>query len=968
MRLYVVSHIFGPLLAYVMAVFLAQLEQPLSPAFWGFIALTTGFFAYPVLLRQTGAYGVLSVVSVLHLTVLVFFMVYNYGGHVSPAFPAALTIPVAAFFYLRRTGRVICITAAVAGVALIYGLHLSGFNFPDRVPVDKLQNLFIITVLMTGIYVSMMLLTAMSLAAGSEEGLRTELRRQRDATAAIQRKREEMDLTARDRMTDAFESISDAIALWDTDDRLVMCNRRYLDLFSTVSDIIKPGVTFEEVIRAYVDVGGIVEAVGREEEWIGKRLAWHGNPDQPHEIQLSDGRWIRVSEARTAEGGYIGTSSDVPDLKRAEVELSIAMARAEEASRVKSAFLATMSHEIRTPMNGVIGMNGLLLDTDLNAEQQEYAEAVQQSGEILLSIINDILDTSKLDAGRLDLEITDFDLLEAVEGVAELLSPQAGKKSVDFVTFVAPDLPAAVRGDPARFRQILINLAGNAVKFTDEGSIAMTAQLASETDDAVMVRFEVSDTGIGIAEEAQTKLFKEFSQADSSTNRKYGGTGLGLAICKRLVELMGGSIGVTSAPGEGTTFWFQIRFEKGSTEALRTVANVGDMSGLRVLVVDDNALNRTILEKQITSWGMGVALAASGAEALDTLKDAAERGKTFDAAVIDLMMPGMDGEALARTIKATPEIAGIPLILASSASIDREKKESLMDAGFADRFTKPVRQSELLNALATRCGIEVPDPERAERERKAEPRTTRPCAPTALRSLRILVAEDNTVNQLLAARTLEKDGHWVDLANNGAEAVQAIRDFRYDLVLMDVNMPVMDGLEATAQIRKLGDARAEIPIIALTANAIEGDRERFLAAGMNDYMPKPIDRRKLSDLVATWGANGGPAEAAADQAPSEVQAPSEARPTGQILDQKIIADWESFLPEDQFAELISTHASEARNYMERLKAAAESGALDEVGRIAHDLKSTCGSLGMLQAQNIANNIEKACRGERTKPH
>ncbi|MCH8112293.1 MAG: response regulator, partial [Proteobacteria bacterium] len=377
--------------------------------------------------------------------------------------------------------------------------------------------------------------------------------------------------------------------------------------------------------------------------------------------------------------------------------------------------------------------------------------------------------------------------------------------------------------------------------------------------------------------------------------------------------------------------------------------------------------NRTILEKQITSWGMRVALAASGAEALDVLRDAAERGKPFDASVIDLMMPGMDGEALARTIKATPEIAGIPLILASSASIDREKKESLMEAGFADRFTRPLRQSELLNALATQCGVAVPDPERAERERKAKPSTTRPRAPSASRSLRILIAEDNTVNQLLAARTLEKEGHWVDVANNGAEAVQAIRDFRYDLVLMDVNMPVMDGIEATAQIRELGDARAEIPIIALTANAIEGDRERFLAAGMNDYLPKPIDRRKLIDLVTTWGANGEPAEAAAAQAPLVAEAPiNDGQQTNQILDSKIIEDWESFLPEDQFAELITTHASETRTYMERLKAAAESGALDEVGRIAHDLKSTCGSLGMLQAQGIAQNIEKACRGGETE--
>ena len=654
-------------------------------------------------------------------------------------------------------------------------------------------------------------------------------------------------------------------------------------------------------------------------------------------------------------------------------QLDQALSAAQESARAKTAFLATMSHELRTPMNGVIGMASLLIETPLSPEQRSYADTIRECGEALLHLINDVLECSKIEAGKLELERLDFNLRTTVDDVLTQFAERAEATGLELTGLVHAAVPAALRGDPGRLRQVLTNLVGNAIKFTETGEVTLQAYLENDSFDAAVVRFEVTDSGIGMAPDTQARLFKPFVQADNSTTRKYGGTGLGLSISKQLIELMGGQIGVTSTPGQGSTFWCTARFMK-QPHSPRAILPTEDLEGHRVLIVDDNESNRMILHHLVAGWGMIDDLAEDATAALKRVAESTARGVSYDLAILDVMMPGKDGLQLAREFQQHPASEGIRVVVLTSL-LQRGHAEQARQAGAMGYLPKPVRHDQLRECLRTVLGISrgaTQDPQHAAPD--LPQLVTRHTLAEHVARQHILVVEDNIVNQKLAVRMAEKLGYRTDVVGNGQEALAALATKTYAAILMDCQMPIMDGFEATRHIREderrhrslVNDRSSEagspdqvpmtgsfhIPIIAVTASAIQGDRERCLAAGMDDYLAKPMKLDQLRALLQRWvAAPDEPAPAAA----SDPSSPAHGNERGIFDPTKMFQN----IGGDNalFGQLVRLFLDQHHAMLNDIKEGLIKSDAMTVERAAHTLKGTAGNLCASEVALAASRLE-----------
>jgi len=698
--------------------------------------------------------------------------------------------------------------------------------------------------------------------------------------------------------------------------------------------ILKSGETSAEIYRQLWE---LITAGG---EWQGEFL----NKKKNGEFYWESASISSIKNSAGEITSYLGVKEDISGRKRMEQELMDAREAAEESNRLKSEFLANMSHEIRTPMNGVIGMADLLKDTDLDGEQTEYVQAVKSSAEALMTVINDILDFSKIEARKLDLDPVNFTLRDCMGDIMQTLAFRASEKGLELACRVPPEVPDALLGDPGRLRQIVVNLVGNAIKFTERGEVLVSVAAETGTAEELDLHFTIADTGIGIPAEKQKKIFEPFSQADASTTRRYGGTGLGLTISAQLVEMMGGRMWVESEVGRGSAFHFTVRLglQKGAL-VRRFPERLENLLNLPVLVVDDNATNRRILEEMLKNWCMNPTMADSGPSALEMLAKARQAGEPFRLLLCDVNMPDMDGFEMVKLLKQHPDLES-PTIMMLTSSGERGDAARCREMGISAYLTKPVKQSYLLDAIATILGRK--EPETAE-----TPLVTRHTLRESQRSLRILLAEDNPVNQKIAVRMLEKRGHAVIVAGDGKEALAAIAsqgERPFDLVLMDVQMPEMDGFEATALIREQEKSSGRhIPIIALTAHAMEGDRENCLEAGMDGYVAKPIDSEDLlAAIESVINVQAGNTRQVRGARSTEEGAFDREEALG-----RVDGDW------DLLREVVGIFAADSPLLMAEIQGAIGEGNPIQLNRAAHALKGSVANFGARAAFEAALKLE-----------
>ncbi|MES0883959.1 response regulator [Roseibium sp. SCP14] len=808
------------------------------------------------------------------------------------------------------------------------------------------------------------------------EGFITDITELREAEEALEQQVEcitraqEQAEFARSQLVDAIESSSEGFAIYDSDDRLVIFNEPYIDLFKHIEgENIAVGTSFETL--AHLVSQENAASVGKTpEEWLAWRLEKHRNPSGPFRMKRRDGRILWVREVRTKGGGLVGVYSDLTEiemyknrleelvsertaklekrtrqLRKAQEEMENARDQAEQANRAKSEFLANMSHEIRTPMNGVVGMAELLAATNLTAQQKEYTSIILRSADALLDLINDILDFSKIEAKKMELENTPFKLRDTLGDALQALAARAAEKGLELALHIPPDAPDNLCGDPSRLRQIIVNLIGNAIKFTESGEVVVDIETIRRSDASVRLNFKIRDTGIGISEDQRRRIFEAFGQADTSVTREYGGTGLGLAISAQLAQMMGGKMQVESEVDVGSVFSFQADFEIAKSSGIQ-LARQERLEGKRVLVVDDNETNRRILEEIVVAWGMRPILAENAAAALDLLENAAELAAVPDLAILDVMMPGIDGFELTRRIRQQPAFAVMRILMMSSAgNLSAARRSDELDIHRV--MLKPVKQSELLNAVTDALGVAMLDVSLRDQQTTARKPSVQP--------MRILLAEDGVINQRVATGLLSKEGHQIEVVENGQEAVNATRNGDFDLVLMDIHMPVMDGLSATRSIRDLEAGRdRHLPIIALTASATKTDRERCMNAGMDAYITKPFRSEELLAAIAKFSKSAGEGLSPEDNPISQLQEDLK------VSDEPVV-DWSSALQNlgdsGLLQELAELFLEEYPQLLKEAAQACENGDAMELRRLAHTIKGSANVVGAIAAASTASRLE-----------